>query len=72
MGFAKYMEDNIEIFNNRMHKKGIKIIELKDFQRKQKGEFKLISLEEEYISILGQIEKIEIWLDIMNDVENTI
>ncbi|NLZ34325.1 MAG: hypothetical protein GX889_05350 [Clostridiales bacterium] len=25
MGFAKYMEDNIEIFNNRMYKKGINI-----------------------------------------------
>lgn len=72
MGFAKYMEDNIEIFNNRMHEKGIEIIELKDFQREQKRKFELISLEEEYISILKEIEKIEIWLDIINDVENTI
>ena len=36
MGLAKYMEDNIEIFNNRMYEKGIGLMHLGGFKKTRK------------------------------------
>lgn len=70
MGLAKYMEDNIEIFNDRMYKKGIKVVDLKDFKKQRKTN--LVNFEEEYFLVLKEIEKIAIWLNIINIAGDTI
>lgn len=72
MGFAKYMEDNIEIFNNRMYKKGINIEDVEDFKKAQKRKLTLISLEDEYSLVLKEIEKIGIWLNIIDNARDII
>lgn len=67
LGLAKYMEDNEEIINIRMYDKGIGIVELNDFKKAQKGNARLISAEEEYLSVLKELEKIERWLYIIEN-----
>lgn len=69
MGLAKYMEDNIEIFNNRMYKKGIDILELNDFKKAQNEKVVLIPPEEEYLLVLKELRKIEMWLNIIDKAE---
>lgn len=72
MGFAKYMEDNIEIINNRMYEKGANIVDLENFKKAQKRELNFISLEDEYSLVLKEIEKIERWLKIIDNARNII
>lgn len=73
MGFAKYMEDNIEIFESRMYeKKGINIVNLEGFKKTQKRKRELISLEDEYYLILKEMEKIDIWLNIIENSRDII
>lgn len=64
MGWAKYMEDNIEIFNNRMYDRGADVLYLNDFKKEQKKN----SSKEEYLSALKELKKLDIHLDIINEL----
>ncbi|SDY94643.1 hypothetical protein SAMN05660462_01319 [Proteiniborus ethanoligenes] len=72
MGWAKYAEDNMEIFNNRMYDKGINSISFKEFKKKVRHNLELISKEEEYQLVLRELIKIDRWLELVNDMANVI
>lgn len=69
LGYAKYMEDDREIFNSRMYDKGIGLVELSDFKRSQKASPQFIPVKEEYLLVLNALEKVDIWLDIIEDAK---
>lgn len=63
------MEDDREIFNSRMYDKGIGIVELSDFKKSQKVSPHFISEKEEYLLVLNALEKVDIWLDIIEEAK---
>src|SRR5690554_916838 len=63
------MEDDREIFNSRMYDKGIGLVELSDFKRSQKASPQFIPVKEEYLLVLNALEKVDIWLDIIEDAK---
>ena len=66
-------KDNISIFNQRMYNKGIghfdKLDELKEKSDKDR---KIISLKEEYLMIIEELNKLEMWLDIIEKMYEKI
>lgn len=72
LGFAKYMEDDIEIYNNRMYDRGTKLATLSEFKKAQKKKPHSTSEKEEYLLVLGQIEGYEERLGIIDRAKETI
>lgn len=72
MGFAKYLEDNIEISNSRRYDKGQNVLRLQDFKNSHKKKGITPSLGDEYVLILNEIEKLENWIKIIKSLEDII
>lgn len=67
LGFAKYLEDDIGIFNDRMYIKGeTGFRELNDIKEESKKITHTIYPKKEYMMILNELNKLKIWLDIIN------
>lgn len=77
MGWAKYAEDNREIFDSRMFDKGGMNTPFKDIDRSRESSLALlknaqVSLENEYLLILMELSKISDWLDLINIIEKLL
>lgn len=69
MGWAKYAEDNLDIFNNRMYEKGIgwPSIGVAEFRKDIKKSTYTMPIDEEYLLLLEEIKKIQLWINIINE-----
>lgn len=74
MGWAKYLEDDIGIFNDRMYEKGISLVpnDLHKFRVDLKASLRIIDYEEEYKLVLQEIAKLDKWLNLANCLREII